>query len=140
MYVFITYLSTKLERLWTWFIPSCIENASFHYTEICPQKLQLLVPNKRIGTASNHRGFFAHLAYTPMSPRNHDLSVMCHCHCHWCHHCHHHHWSCCLCTAVPVTPLLRETLYLTNTCIYTPSICTWNIESIWHILLKWQPF
>ena len=59
--------------------------------------------------------------YMPMSLCNHDLSIMCHCHHHWCHCCHH--W-CCLYTAVPVTALLIETLYLADTCIYIPSICT----------------
>ena len=59
------------------------------------------------------------------------------------HCCHHHHWHhcwCCLCTAVPVTALITETSYLTNICTYIPSICTWNIGSIWYIFLKWQPF
>ena len=67
--------------------------------------------------------FLAHLAYMPMSLCNHDLSVMCHC-C-WCHHCHCHHcWCHHLCTAVPVTALLIETLYLADTCTYILSIFT----------------
>ena len=63
--------------------------------------------------------FLAHLV---MSLYNHALSVM------WCCHCHHQHcchW--CLFTALPVTALIIETLYLANICIYIPSICTWNI-------------
>ena len=68
----------------------------------------------------------------------HDLSVMCCCHHHWCC-CHHHHW-CHLCTAVPVTALITEMLYLADITIYIPSICTWNIGSMWCIFLKWQPF
>ena len=85
------------------------------------------------------RAFLAHLV---MSLCNHSLSVVWCCHCHWhqhqCHQHQHHHW--CLCTALPVTALTIETPYLANICSYTPSICTWNIRSIWHIFFKWQPF
>ena len=41
-----------------------------------------------------------------------------------CCHCHHHHWCHHLCTAFLVMALLIETLYLVDTCIYIPSICT----------------
>ena len=79
--------------------------------------------------------FLAHLV---MSLCNHALSVMWCCRlCHW-----HWHWWCWrhLCTALPVTALIIETLYLANICSYTPSICTWNIRSMWHVFFKWQPF
>ena len=59
--------------------------------------------------------------------------VMCHCHCCW-HHCDHH-W-CHLCTAIPLRTLITETLYLAIRCTYIPSICIWNIGSIWIIFLK----
>ena len=80
--------------------------------------------------------FLAHLV---MSLCNHALSVVCRCRrrlcrrrpCHWRRH---------LCTALPVTALIIETSYLANICSYTPSICTWNIRSMWHIFFKWQPF
>ena len=63
----------------------------------------------------------AHLTYISMRLCNHDLSIVCHCHHHWCCHCQHHwHWH--VCTAVPVTALLIETLYLAYTCIYIPNI------------------
>ena len=53
-----------------------------------------------------------------MSLCNHALSVVwC---CHLCRRWHWHH----LCTALPVTALIIETLYLANICSYTPSICT----------------
>ena len=41
-----------------------------------------------------------------------------------------------LCTALPVTGLITEASYLTNICSYGPSICTWNIKSMWHIFLN----
>ena len=59
--------------------------------------------------------FLAHLV---MSLFNHALSGMCHC--HWHHPCLclylHLHWCPHLHTAVPVTALIIETLYLTNIC------------------------
>ena len=59
--------------------------------------------------------FLAHLV---MSLCNHALSIM------WCcHQCHCHHWHH-LCTSLPVTALIIETSYLSNICIYTPSMCT----------------
>ena len=45
-----------------------------------------------------------------------------------------------LCTALPVTGLIIEASYLTNICSYAPSICTWNIKSMWCIFFKWWPF
>ena len=57
------------------------------------------------------RGFLAHLV---MSPCNHALSVVCRCRCRRRR----------LCTALPVTGLIIEALYLTNICSYAPSICT----------------
>ena len=69
-------------------------------------------------TGSDRRFFLAHLV---MSLCNHALSVVWCCRgCHW----HWHH----MCTALPVTALIIETLYFTNICNYTPSICTWNIS------------
>ena len=68
-----------------------------------------------------HTGHF--LAHLVMSLCNHALSIMCHCW-HWCWH---------LCTALPVTGLIIEASYLTNICSYAPSICTWNIKSMWGI-------
>ena len=78
-------------------------------------------------------GFLAHLV---MSLCNHALSVV-----WWCHLCrwHQHRWHH-LCTALPVTALIIETWYLGNICIYTPSMCTWNIRSMWYVFFKWQPF
>ena len=40
--------------------------------------------------------------------------------CHW--HCEH------LCKDIPVTALIIEASYLTDICIYAPSLCTWNIS------------
>ena len=68
-----------------------------------------------INSFSQNCCFLAHLAYMPMSLCNHNLSVVCRCHCH--------NW-CCLCTAVPVRALITETLHLADICIYIPSICT----------------
>ena len=60
------------------------------------------------------------LAHLGMSLCNHALFVVWWCRrCHYHHH-HHHH----LCTALSVMALIIETLYLTNICIYTPSIWT----------------
>ena len=75
------------------------------------------------------------LAHLVMSLCNHALSIMWCCHCHqcWCWYWH-------LCTALPVTALIIETSYLANICSYTPSICTWNIRSMWCIFFKWQSF
>ena len=77
--------------------------------------------------------FLAHLV---MSLCTHALSVVCRCRCrrHLCHRrpCHWHQRRR-LCTALPVTALIIETSYLANICSYTPSICTWNIRSMWHI-------
>ena len=73
--------------------------------------------------------FLAHLV---MSLCNHALSVVCHCHCHHCRRWRRHwHWH--LCTALPVTGWIIEASYLTNICSYAPSICTWNIKSMWRI-------
>ena len=73
--------------------------------------------------------FWQFLAHFVMSLCNHALSVVCHCRRHWCQHQH-------LCTALPVTGLIIEASYLTNICSYAPSICTWNIKSMWHIFLN----
>ena len=70
--------------------------------------------------------FLAHLV---MSLCNHALSVVvCRC---W-RRCHHRR----LCTALPVTGLIIKASYLTNICSYAPSICTWNIKSMWCIFLN----
>ena len=78
-----------------------------------------------------HRLSVWFLAHLVMSLCNHALSVVCCCRCHW-----HRH----LCTTLPVTGLIIEASYLTSICSYAPSICTWNIKSMWHIFFKWRPF
>ena len=40
----------------------------------------------------------------------------------------------------PSTALIIETSYLTDICIYAPSLCTWNIKSMWHVIFKRKPF
>ena len=40
----------------------------------------------------------------------------------------------------PSDRLIIEASYLKNICSYAPSICTWNIKSMWHIFFKWWPF
>ena len=55
--------------------------------------------------------------------------------CHWRRPCLLH-----LCTAVLVTALIIETSYPANICINTPSICTWNIMSMWCIFLNGSHF
>ena len=79
---------------------------------------------------ANMLWFLAHLV---MSLCNHALSGV------WCC-CWHCLCLCCLCTAVLVTALIIETSYPANICINTPSICTWNIMSMWCIFFKQQPF
>ena len=72
------------------------------------------------------------MAHLVMSLCNHALSVVwCCCLC-W-HQCH-------LCTALPVTALIIETSYLANISIHIPSICTWNVKSIWHVFLNGSRF
>ena len=109
------------------------------------QILFLHFTNLIFGTRHTHKYTQTHahtetqipfLAHLVMSLCNHDLSIMCHWHHHQCHCCH---W-CCLCTALPQTVLIIETLYLSNIFIYMPSICTWNIKSMWCIFFKWQLF
>ena len=53
----------------------------------------------------------------------------CRCHCH-----------CLLWTVLLSTCLIIETSYHACICKNAPSICTWNIWSMWHTFLKWQPF
>ena len=107
---------------------------------ISQHQMHCLVENCSVVTFSWKMSFFnflQFLAHLVMSQCNHALSVM------WCCHCHQHQcwcWHWCLCTALPVTALIIETSYLANICSYTPSICTWNIRSIWRIFFKWQPF
>ena len=83
------------------------------------------------------------LAHLVVSLCNYALSGLCLC--HW-HHlcpcpclCLHPHPRY-LCTAVPVIALIIETSYLTNICIYSPSICTYIILLLWCIFWKWWPF
>ena len=83
-------------------------------------------------TATRHN--LRYLAHLVISLCNHALSVV------WCGHCCHWHQHRHLCTALPVAALIIETSYLANICSYTPSICTWNIRSMWHIFVKGQPF
>ena len=77
--------------------------------------------------------FLAQLAYMPMRLSNfHEVSpYVCHRHCYWlsivCSHCCCHTGVVVMCTAVPVTLVLTETLYLADTSTYIPNICTWNI-------------
>ena len=103
--------------------------AGFH--EICRISCEIcwMLKDQKLPGMVRHM-FLAHLV---MSLCNHALSgVWC---CHWHHPCLH-----CLCTAVLVTALILETSYPANICINTPSICTWNIISMWCIFFKQHPF
>ena len=83
-----------------------------------------------LGEGNQQTAWF--LAHLVMSLCNNALSIMFHC-CCCCQHWH-------LCSALPVTGLIIEALYLINICSYVPSICTWNIKSMWHIFFKRWPF
>ena len=106
------YHPSQLLWLWLWVVP---KNGNFpiylYGSDICSKFQQL-----------SHDGagcsFFGSFGNEPMQ----SCSVR---HCCW------HHWY--LCTALPVTGLIIEASYLTNICSYDPSICTWNIKSMWHI-------
>ena len=88
----------------------------------------------RSGDSLSREMLVKFLAHLVMGLCNHALSIMCHCQCHQ-HHMHQH-----LCTAIPVTALIIETSYLIDICTYAPSLCTWNIKSMWHVFFKCQPF
>ena len=126
--IFSCQLPNELRSPWTyfWYLYSkCFVtcNGYLHlwgHLQIKPQK-RAKDGTSFYGVIGNTPSRF--LAHLVMNLCNHALSVVWCCHHHLCHHC-----PCCqchrLCTAVSVKPLIIEILYLTNICIYIPSICT----------------
>ena len=127
-------LINLFENHWKWQIKIMMKFGLSGFSPFLNSKFTICVwlttrlngKNNRLQSHPRTRWFLAHLV---MSLCNHALSVVCRCHRHRC-----------LCTSLPVTGLIIGASYLTNICSYAPSICTWNIKSMWHIFFKWQPF